>query len=187
MLETSKHSKVVASKRIDSFIHDLEEYTFLPTFTRFQPPKNTNIKIKTDIFRYPTLLANNIKLCIGLKLSHSSDVYDELWNQELLQDEVYHYFKIILGISMYMRVAAYLDYRSQTETVFLTVDLYTYLSMKKKPILLSPKMFVLLGLLLVPIKLSVKSVTEGLKAAAVCSNNGQCYAIHDQKVKSSTT
>ena len=163
MHESLKLSKAVATKRVDSFSHDLEEYTFLPTFTRFQPPKNTNIKIKTDIFRYPTLLANNIKLCMGLKLSHSSDVYNKLGGQKLLQEEVYHYLKIILGISMYMRVAAYLDYRSQTETVLLTVDPYMRSSMKKRTSMLSPTLFVLLGLLLVPIKKAVKSGTELLK------------------------
>ena len=168
--ESLKLNKAVATKRLSSFINDLEEYTFLPTFIRFQPPNNTNVKIKTDIFRYPTLLANNIKLCMGLKLSHSSDVYDELYNQKLLQEDVYQYLKIILGISLYMRVAAYLDYRSQTETVLLNVDRYTYTSTKKKPTMLSVKLFVLLGLLLVPIKKSVKSRIELLKKLAAHPN-----------------
>ena len=170
VLEFSKLSKAVATKRVDSFINDLEEYTFLPTFVRFQPPNNTNIKIKTDIFRYPTLLANNLKLCMGLKSSSSSGVYEELYKQELLQKDVYYYLKIILGISMYMRVAAYLDYRSQAETVLLTVDHFAYSSMKKKPSILSPQLFVLLGLLLVPIKRSVNSGIELLKKPAAHSD-----------------
>ena len=170
MLEPSKITKPVAIRRFRSFLRDLEDYNFQPTFNKFQAPTNTDIKIKPDIFRYPTLLANNIKLCMGLKLRHSSDVYAELYDQELLKEDVYQYLRIILGISMYMRVAAYLDYRSQAETVLLTVDLYMYLRMEKKTSILSPRLFVLLGLLLVPIKKSVNSEMEVLKKAGLTSS-----------------
>ena len=45
MLDSSNLTKAVATKQFESFLHDLEEYTFLPTFIRFQPPTNTlNIK-----------------------------------------------------------------------------------------------------------------------------------------------
>ena len=144
MTDSSNRNKDVAAKRLASFIHDLEEYTFLPTFVRFQPPKNANIKIKTDIFRYPTLLANNIKLCMGLNLSYSWKVYKKLFNQKLLHKDTYQYLTIILGISLYMRVTTYLFYRSQVETAVLEFDHYTYNSMKKPQIPLSPRLFPIL-------------------------------------------
>ena len=101
------NSRVVEKKRYDSFVLDINSFSFLPEFTNFRPSQNLSIQVKTDIFRYPTLLANNIKMCLGLETQYPWDTFHRLYEEKTLSYENYRYICIVLALSIYIRTSAY--------------------------------------------------------------------------------
>jgi hypothetical protein len=155
----ARNSKSVSNKRLKSFTQDIHNYTFLPEFVKYQPPKNLDVRVKTDIFRYPTLLANNIKICLGWNLNYSWEIYSNLHAQEMLSDQNHQYVNIVLALSIYLRTSAYLDQGTQTEVVQIDPSFDGSL---KELYVVPVNLFVILSCLLVPIKQSLTQYFEKL-------------------------
>ena len=153
----AKHHSGVSKKRLQFFANDIKYYTFVPEFVRYQPPKNQDVQIKTDIFRYPTLLANNIKLCMGLSYSFSWDTYSALYSKRILSAETHQYLRIILALSIYIRTSAYLARDSQVETVSFSLE------STKSAYQMPHHLFMILSCLLIPIKQTVSSFVENFE------------------------
>lgn len=59
----SSHTR---AKRLTTLSADINKYSFLPRI-RFSEPENIAVKVKSDIFRYPTILAHDLRISLGLK------------------------------------------------------------------------------------------------------------------------
>ena len=154
----AKADKEFNKKRLLSFSRDIESYMFLPEFVKYQPPENLNVKVKADIFRYPTLLANNIKICLTLSSTTSWEVYRELKERNFLSENNYNYLIIVLALSMYTRTSSYIA--AGTQASVIVIDPHSKTStdgLYRVPL----NLFVTLGCLLVPIKRSVLQFLEG--------------------------
>ena len=156
---TYRHNEVannsaVSKKRYDLFVSDIESFSFLPEFTNFDPPQNIDIQVKPDVFRYPTLLANNVKMCLGIESCSSWDTYSALLQHDILSPENYRYMNIVLALSIYLRTSAYLHEQSQTASITLKPDLG---GTQKSHYKVSHDLFIILGCLLIPIKRSIKA------------------------------
>ena len=163
-LTKAANNNTVRKKRHDSFVMDINSYTFLPDFIQFQPPDNLKLEIKTAIFRYPTLLANNIKMCLGWDFRYSWETFASLHSQKLLTTENYRYICIVLAISIYLRTRAYLSQRTQAKFVTLSAA-NSVASLYELP----RNLFVILGCLLIPIKRSIKdAIDSSANAGLVC-------------------
>ena len=148
------HIEEVGNKRRDSFAQDIKKYTFLPDFVRFQPPKNLDLQIKYDIFRYPTLLANNVKVCMAWNISYPWKIFLNLHKEDFLSLENYQYISIVLALSIYLRTSSYLSQQSQT----LSVSLYSHAADHSTQLHQLPiNLFIILGYLVTPIKQSIQS------------------------------
>ncbi|XP_067929354.1 uncharacterized protein [Watersipora subatra] len=150
----ASQSEIVITKRFKTFAHDMRKYSFLPEFIRYQPPQNRDIKVKSDIFRYPTLLANNLKMCLRLKTNSSWEHYDCLHQQGVLSDDNHMYLNIILALSIYIRTASYFKEGCQTESIQVDPKINPdAVTRYYVPV----NLFVLLGCLLIPVKQSIES------------------------------
>ncbi|XP_067937313.1 uncharacterized protein [Watersipora subatra] len=152
----------VKKKRFDLFTSDINKYIFLPEFVSFQPPQNLNVTVKENIFRYPTLLANNLKMCLRLTFSQSWKIYEEMKKQGLLSSENLQYFNLLLALSIYIRTSSYLKMRSQAE--FVQVGKY-YQGSHISSYAVSSHLVVIMGCLLIPIKRFIKSRMLELKSS----------------------
>ena len=142
-------SDAINTKRYDVFVSDMKSYTFLPEFLSFKPPKNLSIEIKTEVFRYPTLLANNVKMCMRLDTRFPWDTYSILHEKGILSTVNYNYLRIVLALSIYMRTSAYLSQSSQTNSVTLAPE---FGETSKSQYVIPHNIFIILGCLLTPIK-----------------------------------
>ena len=136
---------------------DIESYKFLPDFIQFQPPKNLNIELKTDIFRYPTLLANNIKMLMGWNHVFSWNIYSHLHRKYILPDKIYQQIKIILALSIFLRTSTYLRLNTQTKYVSVNLDGKNHQTPTYQ---LPDNLFITLGCLLTPIKQAIQSAIK---------------------------
>ena len=156
-VENAIDNKAVVRKRLDSFSMDMNSYKFLPDFIQFQPPKNLNIELKTDIFRYPTLLANNIKMLMGWHHVFSWDTYSHLRRENILPDKFYRQMKIILALSIFLRTSTYLKLNTQTKYVSVDLNEKKHSTPSYK---LPDNLFITLGCLLTPIKRALQSTAR---------------------------
>ena len=164
--EQTLSNQAVFSKRLETFAIDVDSYSFAPDFVRFQPPENLNLEIKKAIFRYPTLLANNIKVCQGWGLLYSWDIYSRLRNEGILDDDTLQYILIVLALSLYLRTSTYLSQMSQTK--FVTLQSRLASNSKPSPQLPS-NLFTILGCLLTPIKRAVESGMKNRKGHSLAN------------------
>ncbi|XP_067940390.1 uncharacterized protein [Watersipora subatra] len=146
----------VMQKRLQSFQQDMQTYSFLLEFTKFQPPNNQSVKVKEKFFRYPTLLANNIKMCLGLVAAYCWEVFSTMQENGLLSQENHDYLNILLASSIYIRTSAYLKLKAQAE--FIQVADERTVAQSKTYMYIAPSQLILtMGCLLAPIKQSVKA------------------------------
>ena len=149
-------SKLIARnrKKLNLFVHDIEQHNYLPENTRVHTAGYVAIKVKTHIFRYPTLLVNNLSICMSIFSSRSWDVLDVLKSFRLLSEENYAHLQIILALSIYIRAQSYISFGSYTDVV----SLYTSSVVDEKGLYHVPQnLFIILGCVLIPIKRSIRS------------------------------
>ena len=148
----ARFDQTFKEKRLQSFLRDLRNYAFLPEFVQYQPPRNLNVKVKADLFRYPTLLANNIKICMAFTSANSWEVYLELKNKQLLSEQNCNYLIIVLALSMYIRTSAYIAEGTQVSSISINQHSEPSTSgLYRIPL----NLFLILGCLLMPIKRSI--------------------------------
>ena len=162
----ASQNETVIKKRFKSFTQDMRKYSFLPEFIRYQPPENRDIKVKADIFRYPTLLANNLKVCLGLQTGSSWKHYDCLHQRGVLSDDNHMYLNIILALSIYVRATSYFKEGCQTESIQVDPKINPDAATRYYvPI----NLFVFLGCLLIPVKQSIESALEQIEKCSTSS------------------
>lgn len=154
-----RHSNIVMEKRLECLKQDIESYVFLPQFIKYQPPRNLKIMVKTDIFRYPTLLAGNLRMCMALSSNNPWDVYKELKHLGFLSEENHIYLKIVLALSIYIRTGSTIALKTQYEAVSL--DPF-HRQVTKADYYLPYHLFIILGCLLIPIKHSILASVKTL-------------------------
>ena len=152
--ESSLPSRIVVyRKRLMSFAQDIKEYNYLPEYTKSLSAWSEHVKVKTHIFRYPTLLVNNLRICLSMLSLTSWETIQRLRSAEMVSEENHRYLQIVLALSIYIRAKAYIDQRSQTETV----SLYTSAEKEKKLYYVPQNLFIILGCILVPVKHCIHS------------------------------
>ncbi|XP_067937148.1 uncharacterized protein [Watersipora subatra] len=147
-------TNAVQQKRLDSFRMDIDKFSFVPDFVKFQPPNNLNVRVKEKIFRYPTLLANNMKMCLGLHSKRSWEIWTEMHQLDILSTKNQKYLNILLATAIYLRTSAYLNSSSQTNDV--QIDKY-HKGRHDTVYTVPTHLFVLMGYLLVQIKKCINS------------------------------
>jgi len=153
ILAENVNNSVVINKRLKLLKTDAESYSFLPTFKSFGPPDNTKLKVKGDIFRYPTLLVDHLRLLIASDKLTPWSITCYLKEQNIVTDKQMFKLNLITALAIYIRTTAYLQLKTQKDNLSLypPTECYT-----KGIYHLSRDMFVLLAFLIVPVKKSVK-------------------------------
>ncbi|XP_067941059.1 tetratricopeptide repeat protein 28-like [Watersipora subatra] len=160
--------KNVLQKRLQSFQQDMNKYSFLPEFTKFQPPENRSVKVKEKLFRYPTLLANNLKMCLQFDAVHCWKVFSTMREKGLLSHDNHDYLNILLASSIYIRTSAYLKLKAQAEFIHVA-DEQTVA--QNETYIAPPQLILTMGCLLAPIKQSVKASVSEAADSFECLGN----------------
>ena len=144
-------------KKLLSFAHDVEQYDYLPEQAIAAGAVTVRIKLKPHIFRYPTLLANNLSLCVCSGCNFSWEIFDYLRANGSLSEKNLSYLKISLAISIYLRTKAYISMKTTPKDVSLcSPRVHVDGNIYHMPV----NLFIILGCILVPTKslLSINSV-----------------------------
>lgn len=173
-------SEVVANcvaarnKRLETIKSDIENHNFLPEF-EFGGVKHTMIQVKTDIFRYPTLLATNLRIILQLDAKYPWQVFESLLDSGLLSSHNHKCMRIALGLSIFIRTNAYTKLGSQQELL----SLYSKVDMpiqQDDRYYIPRNLFAVLGCLLIPIKLSL---SKSLLRASITLENHDSLHLYE--------
>lgn len=141
-------------KRLEVLKQDIESYSFLPMFDSFGPPDNAKLKVKVDIFRYPTLLVDHLRLFIAIHETAPWAVHQQLQNLNFISEQQCLNLNLISALSIFTRTNAYLKIETQHDQL----SLYPPIESNVKSIYHLPRdIFVLLAFLFIPLKLSVQN------------------------------
>jgi len=170
ILAQNVNNSVVVNKRLKLLKTDVKSYNFLPTFKSFGPPANAKLRVKSDIFRYPTLLVDHLRLLIALdKLTPWSITY-HLKQQNIVTEKQMFRLNLISALSIYIRTTAYLQSKTQQDHL----SLYPPTECHTKGIYhVSRSMFVLLAYLIVPVKTAVQKKLDTID----CQNEWETFAV----------
>jgi len=156
-LENAVNCKHIVEKRLRTFFKDMEKYSFKPKFTSFGPPENFDVKVKTDIFRFPTLLATDIGNLLRLPSRYSWKKYADMVKQNILSLSHCFFLRLLLALSIYIRLNSYMHSRSKSDLV----SLYKCCSTEKTGRYHIPQnIFIALGCLLLPIKTLIQQFAK---------------------------
>lgn len=144
--EASKHRQA-SQNRVSILKADIEAYQFVPDFEIGYHSQNA--QVKSDIFRWPTLLAQNLNIVLLLEKTTPWEVYAVLREQKILSEELELYFQFTLAAALVIRNMAYLAHDTQRELIsFLTAS--TQLDQDR--FYVPQSLFIILGCIIVPIK-----------------------------------
>ena len=163
--EEALHTKSVMLKRLITLKVDVDNHDFLPEY-KDGPHYNhsrrpTAIQVKSNIFRYPTLLATNLRLSLNLATKNPWQTIDLLEAKGIMSSQSCKIIKIVLGLSIYIRTSAYVNLGSQFELLSLypTVIWKDGLDDRYH---VPNNLFAVLGCLLIPVKKAIEtSVVRG--------------------------
>ena len=148
----------VRQNRLTILESDLIKFDFVPDFQ--DGPHSKTAEVKTDIFRWPTLLGQNVNINLGLLASSPWEVFTTLRNQGILTNEKELYFQFILAVAIVIRNLAYLTHGTQRELLsFLT----TGSSQEDDRYYVPQPLYITMGCMLQPIKRSVLKSLQHLK------------------------
>lgn len=100
-------------KKLKTLYQDIEGYDYCPDDVH---TVMTNRQVKTDIFRYPTIVAYDLKIALKLQSETAWDVFHDLcYENRLISQEVLAAFQFILMSAVWMRTSAYLYGDTQRE------------------------------------------------------------------------
>jgi len=118
-IESGINCSRIIEKRLYTLFSDMEKYSFKPTFTTFGPPENFDIKVKTDIFRFPTIIATDIGHLFNLSSKYPWEKYEDLVKIGLLSTRDCSLIHFLLALSIYTRLCTYLHSNSKYDLVSL--------------------------------------------------------------------
>jgi len=158
----SKHvkSQFALTKRLQILESDITAYNMLPKFKSFGPPDNSQLKVKADLFRYPTLLADHIRMLMGMSENKPWAVYKNLAAKQVLTNDQLLKLNAISALVIYIRTHACLQLKSQHDYL----SLYPPKSTRKfSRYHISHDVFILLSFLFIPVKLAVEENLAQIK------------------------
>ena len=151
---SSKPLQLVNRKRLQTLIHDIEKHDYMPEHANLTA-RNVGFQIKTHLFRYPTLLANNIRCCMTLECQTLWQVFYHLRTFGHISRLAHSCLQIVLALSIYLRIKANVAQRTQTDLV----SFYTSCVATDDLIYHVPQnIFLIIGRILIPIKRSIRSL-----------------------------
>jgi len=165
--ERSVYEKVVASRqfqvrrnRLAILEADLIQFDFVPDFKADNGTDSKTAEVKTSIFRWPTLLGQNLNINLLLLASSPWDVFAALRNQGILTEEKEQQFRFILAAAIVIRNLAYLTHGTRRELLsFLTAGS----SQEDDRYYVPQPLYITMGCMLQPIKRSVLKSLQHLK------------------------
>ena len=162
------------NKRLLTIKSDIENHSFIPEF-EFGGVKHTQIQVKADIFRYPTLLATNLRIILELDCQYPWQVLDTLLRSNRILSEHNHKCMLIaLGLSIYIRTNAYTKLGSQKELLSLYPKVDQPIQNDDR-YYIPRNIFAVLGCLLIPIKDSLSKSL--IRAQSALKNLGATFVL----------
>lgn len=76
-----------------------------------------NIEIKTHIFRYPTILAHDLKVALNLDGQTAWDIFREIYSQDMIDKKTFASLLFVLASAIWIRTSAYLQSGTQKEEI----------------------------------------------------------------------
>ena len=152
--------RTVVTNRLRILSTDLRSFNFIPKFDMAIGLGQT-FRVKVDIFRYPTLLAQDLNIALQLHQDTPWDALREMHRLGMIGDGIHRYLQFILAAAIAIRSTAYLSNGSQRELVSLLTPA------TKNPddrFYVCRKLFIVMGNVLVPLKKSVERQVEVLSS-----------------------
>ena len=105
-----------AEANIPTLVEDIEKYSeeFCPEDLQVDL---RNVEIKADIFRYPTILALDLKVILTLQGQTAWEIYNELHSNGLINQETLDSLVFVLTAAIWIRTSAYLQTDAQKEKI----------------------------------------------------------------------
>ena len=103
-------------RTIEMMKQDANKYTYLPT--DFRNPSGW-LKVKSDIYRYPTIMINSLKIFCEIHETNVWKSIDLLAEQLGWEAQTVHGIKFLVAASLLLRLDAYLFYNTQSEHITL--------------------------------------------------------------------
>jgi len=138
-------------KRLQILRNDVKMYDFLPRFESFGSPDNTKLKVKSMLFRYPTLLVDHVRLLLGYPETTPWAVSEKLKNLKFLDEKQYSTLNLVSALAIYARTVACLRLQSQQDEF----SLYPGTGPNRKVYSLPHQVFTLMTFTVAPIKLCI--------------------------------
>ena len=147
-----RFDQFVAQKRLRTFLGDIERCNVLPDFKGFDPSNSLHLDINFHIYRYPTLLAHNFKICLALESQHPWEIFTELHQKGMLSEKIYYYLQIALALSVFIRTSAHMSLRIQSEKISVQPEVGKF---GEKHYHIPLQFYMCLGIIIVPIQRSI--------------------------------
>lgn len=110
----------INEKRVEKTLfmmkQDSERYKYTPRNFRDQ---SGWLKVKDDIYRYPTLVTNSLKILFEIHEANVWKASDKLGTLLQWAEPARHALKVLISVSLYARLATYLYYNKQEERITL--------------------------------------------------------------------
>lgn len=107
--------EVLERKRVKTLLKDVDKYKFCSDPGELKIDMRS-VEIKSDIFRYPTILAHDIKIILDYSNCTTAwEVYSTLQKKGIINEETLHMFQFILTAAIWTRTMAYLVGNTQRE------------------------------------------------------------------------
>ena len=165
----------VVTNRLQILTTDLCSFNFIPKFDLAIDMGQT-FRVKVDIFRYPTLLAQNLNVVLQLHQNSPWEAFREMRRLDMIDDGIHKYLQFILAAAIAIRSTAYLSSGSQRELVSLLTP------STKDPddrFYVCRKLFIVMGNVLVPLKKSVERQVEILSSKPLEHSAMLFETLHD--------
>ena len=97
---------------------DICSYDFIPGDPQKLSTGSTSLNLKTDIYRYPSIIVYDLKIILGMK--QHGDSWQTLHDMKLsgrLSESLYGCLLFLLSSAQYIRFSAYLHYNSQKDKI----------------------------------------------------------------------
>ena len=107
--------KLVENKRIETFLADMRKYQFGSDPDEYHIDF-AYVQVKTDIFRYPTIFAHDLKSLLQYVDCQTADqVYKKLFSDQHIKQETLDMLQFVLMSAIWSRTSAYLNANRQNE------------------------------------------------------------------------
>jgi len=167
VLKDEASNTMIIKKRLQILEQDVKTYDFLPSFESFGPPDNTKLRVKSELFRYPTLLVDHLRLLLGLHDATPWAVIEKLKDSSFIDEKQCFKLNLVTALAIYIRTTACIQLQSQNDEF----SLYPCARPNKRIYNLAHDIFILMVHTVVPLKLCIsKNLVSHTSLTAFDSN-----------------